>query len=177
MTEFFTATMGTQFATILVGLAVLTLGRKLFWLATGVTGFIVGLGFVIQVAGDQPPLVLLIVAVITGIIGAVLAILLQKAAVGLAGLLLGGFTLVSMVDLLELGLGQWSWILFIIGAVIGLILALTLLEPALILISAVAGALLIVQAVDFSPVVIGVLFVVLLVLGIIIQWRMWPEAS
>jgi hypothetical protein len=41
--DFFLTNPGTQIISILVGIAVLTLGRKLFWLAVGVVGFILGL--------------------------------------------------------------------------------------------------------------------------------------
>ena len=107
-----------------------------------------------------------------GLVGAVLAIVVQKLAVGLAGLLLGGATALSLLDLAGVGPEPWRWLAVIVGAIIGLGLALALLEPALIILSALAGAILITQAINLSPLVTLVLFVVLLVAGIIIQTKM-----
>src|SRR6516164_9389471 len=76
---------------VLVGVAILLLGRKLFWLFVAALGFVFGSQIAAQVT-HQPasaPVVLL-VAIALGIVGAVLAILLQKIAIGVAGFIAGG---------------------------------------------------------------------------------------
>lgn len=161
-----------QISSILVGLAVLTLGRKLFWLVVGVAGFITGLMVVARLMNDQPDGVVLVVAIVAGLIGAGLAIVVQKVAVGLAGLLLGGATTLSLLDLGGAASEPWSWLVVLIGAGLGLGLALALLEPALVILSALAGAILITQAVNLSPLATLSLFVILLAAGIIIQMKM-----
>jgi hypothetical protein len=166
---------GTQIISILVGIAVLTLGRKLFWLAVGVIGFILGLSLVVRYMSGQPDWAILITALVAGGIGALLAILVQKVAAGVAGFLLGGYIAVWLLQLFELNLNQWAWLFFIIGGIIGIILVLSLLELALIVLSSLAGAMLIVQATPFSPLITGLLFLSLLVVGIVIQARMLPE--
>jgi hypothetical protein len=177
MEDFFTTNIGIRIITIVFGIAVLTLGRKLFWLATAVAGFILGLGLVIQSAPQLPDWLTLMVALLVGVIGAVLAVFVQKAAVGIAGLILGGYTLTSVLTIFDLGLGEWAWLLFIIGGILGLVLALALLEPALIVLSTLAGAILIVQAVNFSPLITGILFIGLLVVGFTVQSRMFDEKT
>jgi hypothetical protein len=69
---------------VLVGVAVLLLGRRLFWLFVGAIGFVFGAQIAAQFT-HQPassPVVLL-VAIAFGIIGALLAIMLQKIAIGI----------------------------------------------------------------------------------------------
>jgi hypothetical protein len=175
--NFFLTNPGTQIISILVGIAVLTLGRKLFWLAVGVVGFILGLSLVVQYMSGQPDWVILITALVAGGIGALLAILAQKVAAGVAGFLLGGYIATWLLQLFELNLNQWTWLFFIIGGILGIILVLSLLELALIVLSSLAGATLIVQATHFSPLVTGLLFLALLVVGIVIQARTLPEES
>ena len=166
---------GTQIATILIGIAALILGRRLFWMATGVTGFILGLTLVSQLSGQLPDLLILIIALVTGVLGALAAILVQKIAVSVAGFFLGGYSAFSLLEILEYDAGAGSWLLFIAGGIIGIILALSLLEIALILLSTLAGAILIVQATDFSPLVSIILFLGLLIVGLTIQTKMLPE--
>lgn len=161
-----------QISSIVMGLAVLTLGRKLFWLVVGVAGFITGLMVVARLMNDQPDGVILVVAIVAGLIGAGLAIVVQKVAVGLAGLLLGGAATISLLDLAGAASEPWSWLVVLIGAGLGLGLALALLEPALVILSALAGAILITQAVNLSPLATLSLFVILLAAGIIIQMKM-----
>jgi hypothetical protein len=175
--DFFLTNPGTQIISILVGIAVLTLGRKLFWLAVGVVGFILGLSLVVRYMSGQPDWVILVTALVAGGIGALLAILMQRLAAGVAGFLLGGYIAVWLLQLFELNLNQWAWLFFIIGGIIGVILALSLLELALIILSSLAGATLIVQATHFSPLITSLLFLTLLVVGIVIQARMLPEES
>ena len=175
--DFFTSSLGTRIFITLLGVAILTLGRKLFWLATAVAGFILGLGFTTQFFTQFPDWVVLIIAIGVGIVAAFLAVVVQKVAVGLVGLILGGYTLTALVGIFGLNLGEWGWIVFIIGAIIGVILALSLLEVALIILSALAGAVLIVQAFNFTPLISGIIFVVLLAIGITIQAKMLPEEA
>lgn len=173
--NFLLANPGTQFFSILIGVAVLTLGRKLFWLAVAVVGFIVGLSLVVRLMSDQPDWVVLVAALIAGGIGALLAILVQKVAIGVAGFVMGGYFVAWLVRFLELDSGQWTWLLLIVGGIVGALLALSLIEVALIALSTLAGAALIVQAINFSPLVTGLLFLALLVVGIVIQAKMLPD--
>ena len=64
----------------------LFLGRKLFWLFVAAVGFVVGMEAATTLYPHQPDWSL-IVGLILGLIGAVAAIFVQKAAIGIAGFL------------------------------------------------------------------------------------------
>jgi len=119
----------------------------------------------------QASWLVILVAVLGGLIGAVLAIWLQKIAVGIAGFLLGGYLALWLAEMLNFGPNMWTWLIFIAGGIIGVILVLSLLEVALIGITALIGAALIVQVFTLSPTVAGVLFIALAIVGIVIQTK------
>ena len=79
--------------TLVVGVAMLFLGRKLFWLLVGVIGFLIGLMVATDLFQAQPEWIILLVALVGGVIGALLALFVQNIAVAAAGFLLGGYTL------------------------------------------------------------------------------------
>ena len=155
--------LGLQIVFFVIGLAVLALGRKLFWLAVAAIGFVVGLALGIQWTNGQADWLVIVVALLGGIIGAVLAIWLQKIAVGIAGFLLGGY--------LALDPSMWGWLIFLVGGIIGVILVLSLLEVALIGVTALLGAALVVQVFTLNPTLAGVLFIALVIVGIVIQTK------
>ncbi|MBI1881882.1 MAG: hypothetical protein HYR94_27220, partial [Chloroflexi bacterium] len=162
---------GVQIVSILVGIAVLIAGRRLFWLFVGAVGFVVGLSLAFQLLTDQPTWVILVAASILGLIGIVAAIFVQTAAVGIAGFLIGGYALVWLLQRFGLALGEWGWLIYIIAGILGAILALYLFETALVILSSLAGATLIVQATHFDALVTAILFIILLVAGILIQTK------
>ncbi len=162
---------GVQIVSILVGLAVLLAGRKLFWLFVGAVGFVLGLSLAFQLLADQPAWLILTAALFLGLAGILVAIFVQTAAVAVAGFLMGGYALSWLFQRFNFDLSQWGWLLFVIGGVLGILLALYLFDAALIILSSLTGATLIVQVTNFSPVVTIILFVVLVVLGIFIQTR------
>lgn len=171
------ANPGTQIVSIVVGMAVLLLGRRLFWLFVAAAGFILGLGLAIDLLQAQPDWVILVAALIFGLVGALLALFAQKVAVIIAGFLMGGYTLIWLWQLLSLNLDQLNWLIFIVGGIIGALLVQFLFEAALIVLSSLAGATLIAQATTFSAPVTALLFIVLLVVGLVVQTQMWRERS
>jgi hypothetical protein len=112
---------------------------------------------------------ILLAAVLLGLVGIVVAVFLQTAAVGLAGFLMRGYALTWLLEQFNLGLSQWGWLIFVIGGIVGVLLAIYLFDAALIILSALAGASLIVQAISLDPWVTVILFVILVVLGILVQ--------
>ena len=161
---------------VLVGVAILLLGRKLFWLFVGALGFVFGSQIAAQIMHEPPssPAVLL-VAIALGIVGAVLAILLQKIAIGVAGFIAGGR--------MALGLSAAFFphppsngVLFLIGGILGAILFLVLFDWALIFFSSVEGAHLIASAVVLPQTSRVIVFIVLLVIGVFVQSSMLSPA-
>src|ERR1700676_4910126 len=75
---------------VIVGAAILLFGRKLFWLFVAALGFAVGVEIATYFMHDPPVWMTLMIALGLGILGALLAILLQKLAVAVAGFVAGG---------------------------------------------------------------------------------------
>ena len=154
---------------VLVGMAVLVLGRQLFWLFVAAVGFIYGMDAVGQLLRGQPDLVIVVVALVFGVACAVLAYFLEWAAVAVAGFLVGG----RMEQALFSGMGwpdpQSAWLAFIIGGIIGALLIVALFDWALIILSSLIGAALIVEAAHLGPGPNLAALIALALVGIVIQ--------
>jgi len=157
---------------IVVGAALLIFGRKLFWLFVGGVGFLAGVAIGAKLFADQPVAVHTVIALAVGILGAVLAIVVKKVAVGVAGFLAGGLLLHHLVQTFSATSEHSPWIAFLIGGIIGAILINALFDWALIVLSSLVGSLLIVQELDVSEVAAALFAIILLVCGIIVQSRM-----
>ena len=162
---------------ILIGIALLLLGRKLFWLFVAGIGFVVAVDLVLRLfAGPQAggvALIALIVGLIAGVVCALLAIFLQRAAVGIVGFLAGGYVVLSLLNILQLGQTTiLAWALVFVGAIVGVILALVVFEWALIVLSSLSGAGLIAQSVGVGRPLAALIFVAALVVGFVVQGRM-----
>lgn len=157
-------------APILIGLLLLVWGRRLYWLALGTVGFLLGSWLAVDVLtlGDRQ--VELGLGLVFGILGAVAVVLVQKIAIRIAGLILGGGAALWLAEPHQAQLEVWFWPLVIVGAVIGLILAAALFRWALILISSLAGASLISGLFAASPHQIWI-FLALFVIGVLLQSR------
>jgi hypothetical protein len=156
------------FLDVILGGALLLVGRKLFWLFVGAIGFAIG----IQVAtrffhGSE--LMTIIAGLVIGVIFAVLAIFVESIAIAIAGFLGGGYILLNIITLLGLDKGVWIWIAFIIGGIIGLAIIAFLFDWALITISSLAGASMVISGFNIASVTASVVFLVLFFAGVIIQ--------
>ncbi len=155
----------------LIGIALLFLGRELYWLFVGGIGFALGTSLVAAVFGDQPSWLLVLVGLSAGLGGALMALTLQKLAVGIAGFAAGGYVLASLASALA-GEPEWvAWLSFLVGGIAGAILVKVLFEWALIVLSSLSGAILVVRLLPLRPVLAPLLFVVLAGLGIVFQMR------
>ncbi|MFH1062661.1 MAG: hypothetical protein V1747_07245 [Candidatus Omnitrophota bacterium] len=154
---------------IIFGILLLMLGRKLFWLFAGMTCFVIGLEYAGLFLPGRSDKAVLIVALICAIVGIVLAFVVQKAGLGIAGFLAGGY--ISMMLIRELGfsLAWLPWVIFILGGVLGAILIAVIFDLALIILSSVIGAFLIIQTTGFSLYLTKILFLLLTAIGIITQ--------
>jgi hypothetical protein len=157
---------------ILVSILLLLLGRQLFWLFVGGTGFVLTMELVTRLTLAWPAWLTLFVAIVAGIIGALLAILFQEIAVGVAGFVTGGYVVFNFLDLIGLQIPVLTWILVIIGAIVGIVLAISLFDWALILLSSSSGATLLVRSLNVEPPLTYIIFGGALILGIIIQASM-----
>ena len=127
---------------VLAGLAALLFGRQLFWLFVGIVGFLVGFELATRLITGQPDWIILLIALVAGLLGALLAVFLQYVAVAVAGFLAGGYALFTLLRTLDLMPDmEWArWGLLIVGGIIGAALILLLYDWALIVLSAGTGA-------------------------------------
>jgi hypothetical protein len=66
---------------IVAGIGLLVLGRKLFWLFVSGIGFVAALALASRFLGGMPEWLQILLAVGVGLVGALVAIFLQKAAI------------------------------------------------------------------------------------------------
>jgi len=161
---------------IVFGAVLLTLGRKLFWLFVAGVGFAVGMFITPLLLSDAPQGVTLAVAVALAVLGAVLAITLQKIAIGLVGFVAGGLIALWLLRALGLDLGSMQWLAFIGGGILGALLLATLFDWGLILLSSLVGANLVVSGVggliSLPENLLPIIFLVVFGLGVLIQARL-----
>lgn len=157
---------------VVLGFILLTMGRKLFWFFVGVVGFSLGFYLGPRLLPAQNDGAALLLGLVFGLLGALLAHLVQRLAVGLAGFVVGGYLLVTLSHWLGQDLGYVSIILFLVGGAVGAALVAVIFNWALIILSAVTGAILVVEFVPIPPTARFLLFAGLLLVGILIQARL-----
>lgn len=166
----------TDLLAIVLGVALLTFGRRLYWLALGGIGFFLGLwlgSFLVPGSNGGFELGL---AFLIGILGAWLAVLAQKLAVAVGGFALGGFMgfwLASEVlaPTLRFDSQLWIWLLAALAAVLGITFASVLFEASLIFVSSFVGALLVASRSHLGSPQETWFFLLLLCLGVMTQSR------
>ncbi|HUA69334.1 MAG TPA: DUF4203 domain-containing protein [Candidatus Saccharimonadales bacterium] len=167
-----------EWLNVLAGLAVLFFGRRLFWLFVGCVGFIVGFELAGDMLAGQPAWVILVVALVVGVLGAIASIFLQRVFVVVAGFFAGGYCLSAFAPTMFHSNAEIiQWVAFGVGGLIGAILSIVLLDPALIILSSLAGATAVSQNVPLELQARTVLFVVLLVLGIAVQTGQYARGA
>jgi hypothetical protein len=154
---------------IAIGLALLIFGRKLFWLFVGGVGFLAGVALGMKLFADQPVAVHTVIALAVGILGAILAIVVKKVAVGVAGFLAGGLLLHHLVQSFSPVADYGPWLAFLIGGIIGAIAINLLFDWALIVLSSLVGSILVVQQLHAPDVPSALLAIGLLIVGIVVQ--------
>jgi hypothetical protein len=154
---------------ILAGVALLFFGRRLFWVFVGVIGFIAGMRFGSQIVEGQSEAMILLIAVGLGLLGALLAIALQRVAIALAGGLAGGMLAMQIVAMLGSTSEPTRWIFFVVGAVLAAILVLAVFDWALIVLSALSGASLVGEALPIDHTAQLIVIAILFVAGVLVQ--------
>jgi hypothetical protein len=162
---------------LLLGIVLLTAGRRLYWLFLGGVGFILGFEVAKQFLDGQPHSIIFITAVLGGIIGALLAVFLQKFAIAAGGFLAGGYLLILLLRQLDINLVHYHWLVFIAGGIVGAFLMMILFGWTLIVISSAMGAILILPSLHAGPRATDLLFLVLLASGIVIQYGFFERKS
>lgn len=159
------------------GLLLLLFGRRLFWFFVGVTGAVAALWVAVEVLGFDRGLPSLVAAGVAGVAGAFLAVLVQRAAVGLVGFAAGVWGGLALLEVLSgaaeaLPSDLARLVAVLLCGVLGALLAARLFEAVLVVLSSLAGALLLVAALGLAGGEALLVAAVLLVLGLLAQWRL-----
>jgi hypothetical protein len=154
-------------ADIVAGAVLLVLGRKLFWLFVAIAGFYLGFAVARALAAEQPAWLLWSIAIGAGLIGAVLAMLLQRVGFALGGFYAGGYIALLAVE--RFAPGAIGVAAFLVGGVIGAVLAALLMDWAIVVLSCLVGAALVVPAIALQPFASALLYAGLVAAGIIVQ--------
>ena len=155
---------------VILGIVLLLLGRKLFWLFVALAGFYVGFEVARAVMAGEPQWLIWLAAAAVGLIGAILAMLFQRVAFGLGGLYAGGYLALLAAERFlpgDLGLGA-----FVVGAVAGAIAAVLIMDWAIIALSCMFGAALVVSSLGLGDIGRALTFAALVAAGIIAQRRL-----
>jgi len=158
---------------ILIGLSLLTLGRKLFWLFVGGTGFLFGVELATRTFAYQPGWVIVGTGLIIGLAGAFLALFLQKILVAASGFVAGAYVVTTMAEALRLQSGEFFWGSFLVGGIAGAIMVGAFFQWALILLSSFAGAMFVVKSLGFGEKTSLLLFGILLAAGMVTQLKLY----
>ena len=154
---------------VLIGIAILFFGRKLFWLTVAAVGFAVGVEIAPLLVNEPSSLLALLIALVLGILGALLALFLQKIAIAVLGFFAGGKLATAIAAAFFVHYAQHSTIIFVIGGIIGAILLLAVFGWALIVVSSFIGAYLIQSAIVLPPTGSTLVFIGLAIVGIFVQ--------
>jgi len=155
---------------IILGLLLLLVGRRVFWIFVAGVGFLAGLQLAPTLLPGQPELVVLLVAVTLAIVGAILAIVLQRVAVAVAGWFAGGILASRLMIALGWNDSSVVWIASIVGAIVAAIIVSLLFDTALIFLTTFSGAVLICDALRLPEAAKWAIGVVLVVIGLFVQF-------
>lgn len=160
---------------VAVGALLLVLGRKLFWLFVAIAGFYFGAEVARAAFAGQADWVVWTIAIGAGLIGAVLAMLVQRLGFALAGFYAGGY--VALIAAERFAPGSFAVAAFVLGGVVGAVLAAVLMDWGIIVVSCLLGAALIVAALGLQPLWSALVFAALAVLGGAVQAQLMGGTS
>ena len=132
-------------------------------------GFAVGVEIAPLLVNEPSSLLALLIALVLGILGALLALFLQKVAIAVLGFFAGGKLATAIAAAFFVHYAQYSTIIFVIGGIIGAILLLAVFGWALIVVSSFIGAYLIQSAIVLPPTGSTLVFIGLAIVGIFVQ--------
>ena len=156
-------------AGVLIGIVILFFGRKLFWLCVAAAGFALGAEIAPHLIHEPSSILGLVVALVFGVLGALLAIFLQKVAIAVLGFLAGGYLASAIAAAFFIHAVHYYTITFLVGGIIGTFLLLAVFDWTLIVVSSLIGAHLIQSAIVLPPTGSTLVFVGLAVIGILVQ--------
>ena len=157
---------------LIAGVCVLLLGRRLFWLFVGAVGFVLGMDIAALLFRGMPQSEVLLIALVGGLVGAVLAAALEELMIGVAGFMAGAYLAGQILVMLVQYPGRNIWLAMLAGGIVGMLLLLALFDWALIVLSSVIGAGFIIQALPETSGLTYIVFLVLVIIGMTVQARL-----
>lgn len=155
----------------ILGFLILFFGRRLYWLAIGVLGFLMGVQLAGEILAEAQFVIQLVAAVAAGVIGAILAVVFQRTAFAIGGLFAGAY-LAHGIAVTVGANPDFQVLWFAIGGAAGGVIAALVMDWAIIALTSLVGAGAIVNTLDVSGGVSALLFVVLAAVGIAVQaWQ------
>jgi hypothetical protein len=164
-----------EFSNIVLGLFLLVLGRKLFWLFVSIVGFLFGMGFAGLVFPDQPQWIQVLFALGAGFLGALLAVFAQRVAFAFAGFY-GGFYFALILSE-SFGSGANNIVICTFVGVIGAVVATLIMDWVIIVFSCLVGAGAVVGASGLGQGMSVIVFLLLVLTGAFVQTRLLPQAK
>lgn len=164
---------GTTVLLVLLGTVVLLFGRSLYWAFVGIAGFLLGWALAQEFLADKEQWLQIVAALGAGVLGAILAIFIQRLAFAIGGFFAGAYLATILVARLHPGGDPHLQIWWIVGGIIGAIVAAMLMDWAIIVLSSLAGAAAILSPfqTNRNEQLLMLLFLVLAVIGIVFQGR------
>jgi hypothetical protein len=157
---------------LIAGICALLLGRRLFWLFVGAMGFVLGMDVAATLFRGMPPFEVLLIALVGGMVGAVLASAIEELMIGIAGFVGGAYVAGQILIALMPYPGRNLWLALLVGGIVGTLLLSALFDWALIVLSSLIGAGFIMQTIPRTGGSTHVGFLVLVVVGIVVQARL-----
>ena len=165
---------GMNFVYLFLGVVLLLAGRRLYWSFVAAVGFGMGMWVAFRPLGSMGGSEWgWLIGIVGGIVGAILAVLFQKVAVGLAGAVVGVFcggiifnwvSIYAAREYRELVV----WLGIAVGAILGGILVLS--DWGLIVVSSLVGARLVVfDGIGMDAGNGALVFLVAFVVGVVVQ--------
>jgi len=154
---------------LLTGSALVIFGRKLYWFAVGLLGFLGGLLLTTRLFVEMAGTTRLLIALGMGVLGAVLTLTIQKVSLTIAGFLGGAYLALGILRLLQMDQTGFRWILIIVFGLLGALLVFRVFNWGVILVSSLAGAMIIVLTLNLQNMLAWMVFGGLCLVGLVIQ--------
>jgi len=158
-----------QLLIVLLGLIVLVYGRRLFWIFVAIAGFLAGMEFTRAIFADQPCWVMLLGGVAAGMVGALLAVFVERIAFALAGFYAG--TYLGLILCHSLGFMGKDLLFIVLGGLTGAVFSGLLMNWAIILLSSLVGAAAISSQLGLDQTLRAIVFIAFVIIGTYTQAR------
>ena len=153
---------------ILIGAALLILGRKYAWIFTAGIVYFITIEVIAKTLTDIPYILVIFIALVFGASSALIASLTKPLAISLAGFLASSY-LFSLVASAYKWLPGQTWTPYLVGGVVGLVMIAAVADWTMLVFSSLIGALMVTRSLAVSQSWILVYFLGIALIGIIVQ--------